>query len=379
MYRFLVISLVLFSFVALAAIIALIVWREIDGPGEPALTDFRAAELTNQPLSGSPANGSITETVSSRSSLSVSDLPELRRQALYLINSERVRAQVSPLTLGSHPAAQKHTENMRTYGYRSHWDTDGMTPQMRYTLAGGTGRVLENVAGPLAAPEAAGAGPEAVHRTLTEAHAAFMSQPAEAANILDPWHRKVSLGIACGEAGCWLVQQFETDHLTFSDLPAISGGRLALAGRFETGIELDGIALWYHAYPRPLGLGQLDATHRHGFGQRPVAFVRPPPPPGQYYANAEISYQWTGGIDPYTLEPALERNSTPALKVDVAQSTVVTWVTADRWQSSGPDFRVTAGLTDVLEAAGPGVYTVQIWEKQGAERTPLSSYAIFVD
>ena len=118
-------------------------------------------------------------------------------------------AQVPPLVLGDNPAAQLHADSMMAYGYRSHWDTNGLTSHMRYTLAGGTGRVLENIAGPVAIVRAGAAGLETIGPALEDAHAGFMSSPEEAANLLGPRHRRVNLGIACSVSHCWVVQQFE--------------------------------------------------------------------------------------------------------------------------------------------------------------------------
>ena len=53
--------------------------------------------------------------------------------------------------------------------------------------------------------------------------------------------------------------------------------------------------------------------------------------------------------------------------------------TATLWEVSGSAFRVKADLAPILEAAGPGVYTVQIWAKAGEERVAVTNYSIFVD
>ena len=247
-----------------------------------------------------------------------SELPALRQRLLYLINTERVRARVPPLTLGVNPAAQLHAENMLAHDYRSHWDINGLTPQMRYTLAGGAGRVLLNLAGPVAISASGDDDPEALRQAISGVHRSFMSQPEDAANLLDPWHQSVSLGVACNVSRCWVVQQFESSHVSFDELPAITGSSLSLAGRFPPGLELDSVAIWHHSYPRPLTLGQLDATYIYGYGQKPATFLRPPPPAGRYYPDALVGYEWKGGIDPYTLEPSLSRSVAPHLPVEIS-------------------------------------------------------------
>ena len=367
MYRVLIFLLSLLSLTLLALILSVTLWRDYERNGAVSLS--RAFETALNGYSREPELAAKTG----------SELPALRQRLLYLINTERVRARVPPLTLGVNPAAQLHAENMLAHDYRSHWDINGLTPQMRYTLAGGAGRVLLNLAGPVAISASGDDGPEALRQAISGVHRSFMSQPEDAANLLDPWHQSVSLGVACNVSRCWVVQQFESSHVSFDELPAITGGDLSLAGQFAPGLELDSVAIWHHSYPRPLSLGQLDATYIYGYGQKPATFLRPPPPAGRYYPDALVSYEWENGIDPYTLEPSLSRSVAPHLPVELAQSAAVPWTTATQWEVAGPAFSIAADLSPVLEKFGPGVYTVQIWGKQDEERAPLTNYAIFVE
>lgn len=379
MYRFLVVMLTILCVGTLAEIIAVVVWRDYErngdiSPGRAFATvlpyAFRTAPTDAAPEGTGPPAGGLPAPSFGQ------ELPALRQQLLYLINEERVRARLAPLSLDTGLAAQQHAESMMVYGYRSHWDINGLTPQMRYTLAGGAGRVSPNILGPFPSPDAPGAPswPEA----LAEAHAAMMSLPEEAANLLNPWHLEVNIGIACNYVECCVVQQFESDHLQFSAPPALGQGVLSLAGEFPAGLELDAIALWYHSYPRPLSLGRLDATYHYGYGQRPATFIRPPQDGAGRYAAEAVTYQWSGGIDPYTLRPDLARSEFPPLQIKVAHSAVVPWTTATVWEQSGPHFKVSADLTETLQTSGAGVYTVQVWGRQGEERVPFTNYTIFV-
>ena len=56
---------------------------------------------------------------------------------LALINSERRKAGVNPVVLGTNNAAQLHAESSLADCVSSHWGTDGLKPYMRYSLAGG--------------------------------------------------------------------------------------------------------------------------------------------------------------------------------------------------------------------------------------------------
>ena len=373
MYRVAVFLLSVFCLTMLVEIVAVVVWRDYQRNGNVSPVRALSNIFSDQSEEYTPdvnvARASVTASAT---------LPEIRSELLYLINSERVLARVPPLNLGFNASAQQHAENMMQYGYRSHWDVHGLTPQMRYTLAGGTNRVRQNIAGPIVIPATGQTGDETWRAVIRETHQGFMSGSAERVNVLDPWHRSVSLGLSCNESQCWVVQQFETDHLEFVKLPAISGTKLETEGQFSQGLELDAVAVWFHLHPRRLSLGQLDATYRYGFGQRPVTFLRPPAPPAGHYADSLVSYAWDTGIDPYTLESDLPRSPAPPLAIEVAHSAAVPWTTADLWSQDGPTFAVEADLSEVISFHGAGVYTVQIWGKRGQERVPLSNFAIFV-
>ena len=298
---------------------------------------------------------------------------------LALINADRERFGRRPLDLGNNTAAQSHAAAMARHNFRSHWGLDGLTPYMRYTQAGGFNRELENIAGPEPLTGPGESGGQDLVGALTRAHQGMMGRPAQQANILDQWHRKVNLGVACNGAACWVAQQFEGDYTLFEELPEIAAGKLSFAGRLADGMELDGVAVWYHPPPRGLTLGQLDATYSYGLGQYPAALLRPPAAVGSQYSESAATYGWQGGIDPYTLDPALGRSKSPPLAVAVSQRASVPWVTAAVWETDGSDFRVAADLTPVLESSGDGVYTVQLWGKAGTERAALTNYAIFVE
>ncbi len=311
--------------------------------------------------------------------LSSEELMRGRQFMLTLINTDRVRFNLPPVALGGNLAAQRHADDMAQHNFRSHWGLDGLTPYMRYTRAGGVNRERENISGPELLTNLSDYDRQSLTALLSEVHREMMTRPEQRANIRDHWHRKVNLGIACNPAACWVAQQFAGDYARFDELPAITDGRLSFAGRLADGMELAGVAVWYHPPPRALTLGQLDATYSYSLGQYPATFLRSPPGPGRYYPDDQATYAWRNGIDPYTLNPELGRANIPPLPVDLAHTAAVSWTTAALWQVNGAAFRVTADLTPVLERAGPGVYTVQLWAGVGAERVDLTNYTIFVE
>ena len=382
MYRLSLFLLGIFCLAVVAEIIAVTAWRDYQRHGDivperalaSAVRDARSAMGLGK-TAGTPAAG---PGVNGETATLAHHLTALKAELLYLNNSERVRAQVPPLAPGTNPAAQNHAENMMSYGYRSHWDIYGLTPQMRYTLAGGTNRVMQNIAGPEPHSATSKTGLEGWRELVERVHQEFMADPEGRANVLDPLHRRLNVGLSCNDADCWVVQQFESGQVEFNVLPAVSGGIFEAGGELHEGFELDGILIWYHPYPRRLSLGQLDATYRYGYGRTPATFLRPPLSPDRFYPDQLTGYEWDGGIDPYTLQPSLARSSASPLMVKVAHSAAVPWTTAHRWEQSGPAFWVQADLSSVLQTSGAGVYTVQIWGKRGEEQVPLTNYSIFV-
>ena len=75
-------------------------------------------------------------------------LDEARRYALSLINRDRKAAGLQPVELDpiASEAAQRHARDMAKHGFTAHWGSDGSVPEQRYTEAGGTDMVQENVA-----------------------------------------------------------------------------------------------------------------------------------------------------------------------------------------------------------------------------------------
>jgi len=380
MYRVLVFLLAVLCLTVVIQIVAVTAWRDYKRHGSISLSRAVENALPNSE-SGSTASAGQDSYVENRAA---SEKPGygaelLKTELFYLINVERVLARVAPLSSGSDPSVQQHAHGMMTYGYRSHWDVNGFTPHMRYSMSGGTNRVRQNIAGPISLADYTEGNEgvnwadlaESVHKGLMESHVGR-------ANILDHWHGKVTIGVSCNHTQCWIVQQFESTLLKFSAVPVLSNGHLAIQGTLVPGLVLEGLAVWHHPYPRPLSLGQLDATYHYDYGQRPVALLRPPLPEGRYYPERAATYNWAAGIDPYTLDFRLPRSSSPPLPVEVERSAAISWVTAIRWEQSGQSFYVSADLSHLVPEVGPGVYTLQVWGRQGEERVALTNYTLFV-
>ena len=317
-------------------------------------------------------------------------LENLRNYMLDLINADRREHGLSPVTLGHNPAAQHHAEDMREHQYVGHWGRDGLTPYMRYTLAGGVNYESENTSGYRNVGKLRRkAAVSSVWRELDQVQQGLMDSPGHRRNILNQWHKKVNLGIACHleTLHCWVVQQFQGDYLEFVDQPEISSGVLSFHVRTKGRFTFSSVQVWYDQPPHPLSLGQLDRTYSYLSGQEPATFILQPAQSGYYYSATDllpVSYTWRRGTDPYSLDPDLARlkpnpflleipfPARPALKL-------VPWTVADAWDVSGDSLAVKADLSAVSDDLGPGVYTVYIWGEADDEDVVLAKYSVFVD
>lgn len=111
-----------------------------------------------------------------------------QQQILSLVNIERSKAGLQPLTLNSklNQAAQNHTNDMISKGYFSHTSPSGSTMTSRVNAVGyAYSRIGENIA----------AGGSTASATMTQ----WMNSPGHKANILNPAFRE--LGVGYGPSG----------------------------------------------------------------------------------------------------------------------------------------------------------------------------------
>ena len=202
-----------------------------------------------------------------------------------------------------------------------------------------------------------------------------MGSPGHRKTILDKWHTKVSLGVACNDYACSLVQNFAGDYVEFDQKPVISRGILRLAGWLKGGFQLSNIQVWYHEPPHPLTLGQLYAAHAYTVGQELATIVLRPPSPGASYPRKTTRYSWTAPTDPYEVDLKDPATVSPP----EVRSKTVTYTIADLWSTSASNFQILANIARVIDDLGPGVYMVVVWGKNAGESKALTNYAVFVD
>jgi len=278
------------------------------------------------------------------------DQAEIFQYALDLINSDRAAAGLSPVVLGTNAAAQIHAQDMFDYYYIAHWGTDGLKPYMRYTLEGGLNYEMENSA--YSGWYDTSIDPDTyadidVKQQIYDLEYAMMNDDGPTwghhDNILNSLHTKVNLGIVYDNKRVALVQQFEGDYVEFYQPPVINGTTLSLTGRLLEG-TLQNVQICFDEYPEAINATALvnGPYHSYSLGDR-IAYLVPPPPPGQYYSNLG-----TGAV------------------------------VSDQWDTSDSgQFMISADIAEAL-SRGRGVYTIVISAEMNGKQVQLTNYSIFI-
>ena len=359
-------------------------------PATGVMAELTKAQLEEFNRSGQLPGAAVADAADPSAELAVSlaadaELPQWREYMLALINAARQEAGLSPVALGNNDAAQQHATAMLEHNFVGHWSMDGLPPYARYTRAGGVNYVSENTAGSVL-QEGLTYRPHTPQESIDNLHQGFMRSPRHRANILNPWHKEVNLGLACSEFACSVAQHFAGDYVEFSAAPAISpeDNGLSFAGSLKEGFILESVQVWYDRPPHPLTLGQLDVTHSYNEGERPATFLLKPAPAGCFYsaaALAPVAFRWNAATNPYDVPPEQSRViSTIQLRPPLyPKSRLVPWTQTDQWQVDGPDFAVAANLSATLAEFGPGIYTVYILGVKDGEKVALTNYSIFVE
>ena len=136
--------------IAVAAVLACEVTPR-PAPTPTATTPTPVPQVTPRPAptaTPTPVPQVVTPTPAPTAAPQTSErLEELYELMLELVNETRTAAGVPPVVLGDNRAAQIHADNSLDDCTSSHWNLDGLNPDMRYSLSGGYQSALENVLG----------------------------------------------------------------------------------------------------------------------------------------------------------------------------------------------------------------------------------------
>ena len=341
---------------------------DIAGPGPLLIPPERAD-------SSSPAGTAAPILPKSTGAAPHTRFPDEKEYMLGLINAERRKAGVPDVSLGDNNAAQIHTENAIRECVSSHWGTDGLVAYMRYSLAGGHQSNGENASGYrycLTAEERPSYRPiQSIESELRRHMDGLMGSPGHRDNILDPWHRKVNLGIAWDTHQMWNVQHFEGDYVDCSVPPTIEGTTLRVSCTAREVFPSNYFAqqIFYDPPPHALTRGQLARGYSYGY-RNIVAWLREQPGQGYVWTTNEEQDTRETGCTPYDVDPALPPPSSfaeatalhnAAKDCEPREETVtVPWITGEE-TISGRTITLSHDIGPVLREHGNGVYTLLVW------------------
>ena len=251
-------------------------------------------------------------------------IPLVREQLLKLVNAERSRAGLTSLELDdlACSVATEHARDLIRGKFLSHWGTDGRKPYHRYSFAGGTDAVQENVA---SAEDIQSLTATSVAADFNDMHSAMLGEvppnDGHRRTILDPHHTHVGFGIGFQGHSLRLDELYLARYLHIDPVPrrAKSKATIVLTGRLLNPIHfLHEVDVFYEPLPAPPDLGWL-RTLRSVALPDVYVLLRPKAPNGLTYIDGTTGdYEW--GRDGKFLVPAKLFKAEPGIY------TIVFWI-----------------------------------------------------
>jgi len=205
------------------------------------------------------------------------------RYVLALINHDRAEAGVPPVEWDANAAraAEAHVADMAQNGYTAHWGTDGSVPEQRYTTAGGTQLMKENVAcffdGQVRKLDA-GAAYRAID--LEKIESAFMNEvppnDGHKKNIIAKWHTGVGIALAMpmGIPQPCMAQEFVDEYGEYGSLPGTASPRqvVTISGEIKDPVTFGGVGIARIEPARPLTPEHLNSTSTYAIPKPSVLY-----------------------------------------------------------------------------------------------------------
>jgi len=260
-------------------------------------------------------------------------LGQARLYMLSLVNADRAKYHLSPLTMDSiaESVAQKHCQEMAVRDYLAHWDLAGKKPWERYNELGGSHNISENLA---VRPTAANT-QLFLASDIEALQASFMSEypPSDGhkKQILRPEHNKLGVGLSYsqninGRARLYLAQEFIDLYGNYLPLPKmISRGKsFQVKGRLFPGVELFQVAIDWEPKPTPMTRTQLNDTEHCSHGIDLIATLSPKSDPECFQLSKQNGQQvfcvrvdpdknWKSGLYHIEISAKLPKLSEPII------------------------------------------------------------------
>jgi len=201
------------------------------------------------------------------------DIPTAREQLLTQVNAERTRAGLSLLQMDdlAGKVANDHAHDMITGEFLSHWGSDGRKPYHRYSFAGGTDALQENVSSAESIQSVTRVG---VLKDLYEMHQSMIDEAppndGHRKTILFPRHTHVGFGIAMQGRRVRLDELYLSRYVEMEPVPrqAKTKTRLLISGKmiYQNHV-LNGIEICYEPLPSPPAIEWLREPRSYGMSE----------------------------------------------------------------------------------------------------------------
>ena len=265
-------------------------------------------------------------------------MDQARAYMLELVNKDRAAEKLQPLTLDDYAtkAAQWQADDMALNRYISHWNTEGMTPSMRYTGGGGNDGIGENVT-----YFECGVKIFLTRKVVEFMEKQFMGSEGHRENLLRPEHNKLGVGIGFAlfpDGSCVFTcdQTFVDDYGQMDSLPQSVklDTPLSISGALDTErVSLRYVGLGWSPFPQKLTRKILNANLQAGED------------PGSYNLHAPKGKDAKNGAVPIVSDVEWDAASGKySLSIDLAKPLENTPMPPD---GGGP--------------GTPGVYFVFVW------------------
>jgi hypothetical protein len=188
--------------------------------------------------------------------------------ALSLINHDRANESLSPVTLSPIMSAQEHASSMLRFRYFSHMNINGLKPYARYGAAGGKGAVFENIAYCTSSPPMF-ATANSVTSVLEKLEWDMMYDDAKSKNlhrdnILNPFHNRVSIGVAFDNESVYFVQDFENSYLQIAEPFVPLDHEFMISGDTSVNVEKPNVAIYFDSWPTQIELSRIQYDLKYG-------------------------------------------------------------------------------------------------------------------
>jgi uncharacterized protein YkwD len=258
----------------------------------------------------------------------------LREEFLRLINRDRKQFGLKPVQLDpfASSVADAYCRDQIRNGTTGHFTTDGQTPYMRYSFAGGNDGVSENAA---AWSATYNFGDRALYEMMRRSEDAMMREVAphdgHRRTILDPYATHVGIGLAWEGGEFRLTQEFTRHYVDWKrPLPrtAAIGDQVMCSGQPLNGYQVDAITVYHEPLPQSIAAVTANALSSYGF----------PDTRHQYEPRLKFGEYYSDG----------SRGDFPIAR--------------------NGGFAFVVPFSD-----GPGVYTVVVWVRPQGARDPIAA------